>query len=310
LGDLAKPSQDCAPTLLVTELWGLGDLALAVPFMRAASLTARVTLLAKPHAADLIARFAPGVEHVPFTAPWTPFRGKYRLLGWPWRSMAGIARTLRKRHFDAGVTARPDPRDHAVLAACGASLRYGFPHAGSGLLLNRPLRPPASPHRADHWAALALALGIQIEAPRAAPRNGRKIIIHAGAGQPTRLWPRERYDALALTLGRAGWEPEILDDSFVGVGRLIDALDSADRFIGNDSGPGHIAALLGVPTFTLFGPQIPAAFAPRHPRSRWIEGAPCPYKPCSDYCRFEEARCLTSIEAASATDQITQWLSA
>ncbi len=94
----------------------------------------------------------------------------------------------------------------------------------------------------------------------------------------------------------------------MGIAALLDKLDSADRFIGNDSGPGHLAALLGVPTFTLFGPQLPELFAPRHPRAEWIEGAACPYKPCSDYCRFAEPRCLLAIDVESVARRVTRWL--
>lgn len=296
--------------MLVTELWGLGDLALAMPFIRAASVTWRVTLVAKPNAAPLLARFAPQVELVPVVAPWTAFRGKYRLLRWPWASLAGTLRVLRGKNFSAGVSARPDPRDHLLLALAGAKERFGFPRKGSGVLLSNPLSPPALPHRSEHWASLASALGITIDPPNAARRDGRRVLIHAGAGQPTRIWPRERFNALAAALGEAGWSSEILDDSFVGIAPLLDKLNSADRFIGNDSGPGHLAALLGVPTFTLFGPQLPELFSPRSPRAEWIEGAPCPYKPCSDYCRFSEPRCLLAIDTESVTQRVLRWLAA
>jgi heptosyltransferase-2 len=105
-----------------------------------------------------------------------------------------------------------------------------------------------------------------------------------------------------------GWQVEILDDSFTGIERLLEKLDSADRFIGNDSGPGHLAALLGVPTFTIFGPQLPELFAPIQERAQWIEGAPCPYKPCSDYCRFPEPRCLFAIEVDAVFERVVTWL--
>ena len=59
------------PKLLIIELWGLGDLAIATPFLRAASDQYTVTLLAKPYAQDLQARLWPGVEVLPFVAPWT-----------------------------------------------------------------------------------------------------------------------------------------------------------------------------------------------------------------------------------------------
>ena len=294
----------------MTELWGLGDLALAVPFLRATAAAGRVVLLAKPHAAPIVARFAPGVELVPLVAPWTAFRGKYRLHRWPWGDLRRALGALWKRNLWAGVSARPDPRDHAILRLSGARRRVGFPRMGSAALLSEPLPRPGNPHRAEHWAGLALALGLSIAQDAPARRSGRRVILHAGAGQPTRLWPRQRFEALAAALRGKGWQTEILDDSFTGVDRLLDKLDSADRFIGNDSGPGHLAALLGVPTFTIFGPQLPELFSPRHPGAGWVEGAPCPYKPCFDNCRFADPRCLLAVQPEAVLERVIPWLEA
>jgi ADP-heptose:LPS heptosyltransferase len=123
-----------------------------------------------------------------------------------------------------------------------------------------------------------------------------------------RIWPRARFEELAAGLRRNGWETEIVDDSLEGVSALIEKLDSADRFIGNDSGPGHIAALLGIPTFTVFGPQLPELFAPRHPKAAWIEGAPCDYKPCWDSCRYPEPNCILGVTAGSVSERVAAWL--
>ncbi len=292
------------------ELWGLGDLALAMPFLRAAGAQASVTLVAQPHAAPLLARFAPGVELQPVRAPWTAFEKKYRLLRWPWRELARVRARLAAQRFDLGVSARADPRDHLLLALARARRRLGFPRAGSRLFLTAPLAPPPRAHRAAHWAALASALGWDLPASSPAPRAGRRIVIHAGAGRPVRLWPRERFDALAAQLRAAGWEVTLLDDTLRDVDGLLAVLATADRFIGNDSGPGHLAALLGVPTFTLFGPQLPELFAPQHPRAAWIEGAPCPYKPCFDACRFSSPHCIREISVAAVWPRLQSWLEA
>jgi ADP-heptose:LPS heptosyltransferase len=307
---LAKTSEDLAGPLLVVELWGLGDLALAMPFLRAASRSRKVTLLAKEHAAPLLERFAPDVEHVTLAAPWTAFRGKYVLHRWPWARLAGAVGALRSRKFTAGVSARSDPRDHALLALSGARNRLGFARQGSGVLLSRSLAPPTDPHRAARWTALAACLGTEIEAPIPATRTGNRVLIHAGAGQPVRLWPRDRYEQLAATLARDGWAPEIIDDTYTGVAELLSKLDSADRFIGNDSGPGHLAALLGVPTFTVFGPQLPELFAPRSTRAAWIEGGPCPFKPCWDSCRYPEPHCILSIGTEAVATRVAAWIKA
>jgi ADP-heptose:LPS heptosyltransferase len=304
----ATPACARRPRLLAIELWGIGDLALAVPFLRTAAARARVTLLAKPHAAPLVARFCPEVELVPFTAPWTAFTGKYALGDWPWLELVGLVRGLRHRRFDAAVTARPDPRDHALLALSGAALRAGFARAGSRALLTDPLGAPADPHRAAHWEALAGHFGWELEPAPPPPRPGRRVVIHPGAARPVREWPRARFEAVARRLAAEGWEVEMLDPDSRDLDGLLGRLDRADRFIGNDSGPGHLAALLGVPTFTVFGPQLPALFAPRHPQAGWVEGGPCPHKPCFDACRFPEPHCILGVDEGTVTARILAWL--
>lgn len=279
-----------------------------MPFLRAASEHARVTLLAKPHAAPLLARFVPRVEHIALTAPWTAFTGKYRLHRWPWAELKRVLRQLRTREFDFAASARRDPRDHAVMRLAGARQRLGFARIGSGALLTQALAPPATPHRAAHWAALASTLGWSIPPAPLRPPLGRRIVIHTGAAQPARIWPKERYAELALRLRAAGWEVEVLDDTLRDLDALLARLATADRFIGNDSGPGHLAALLGVPTFTIFGPQLPELFAPNHPGATWIEGAPCKFKPCSDYCRFPEPYCLLSTSVDQVWSRVASWL--
>jgi heptosyltransferase-2 len=305
---LAKPTPESRPTLLVAELWGLGDLALALPFLRAAASQAEVTLLAKPHAAPLLRRFAPAVALVPLDVPWTRFSGKYRLHRWPWGALGRTVADLRKRRFDLGVSARPDPRDQALLALAGVRRRLGYPRAGSGLLLHNRLPPPGHPHRAARWEGLASALGWTLEPPqdrRAGPV--RRVALHAGAAQAVRRWPQERYDEIARRLAARGLAVDRLPETGT-LDELLDRLAAADAFIGNDSGPGHLAALLGLPTFTIFGPQLPENFAPVHPRAAWIDGAPCPHKPCFDACRFAEPHCLLGVGADEAWRRIEAWL--
>ena len=100
----------------------------------------------------------------------------------------------------------------------------------------------------------------------------------------------------------------MLDDQSGRLEDLLQTLTTADRFIGNDSGPGHLAALLGVPTFSIFGAQLPEYFHPLHPQAAWIEGAPCPYKPCNDYCHFPEPHCILSLTTDETWTRLSAWL--
>ena len=105
------------------------------------------------------------------------------------------------------------------------------------------------------------------------------VVIHPGAGSPAKCWPLERFvdlgrrfraegRAVRFVIGeteRERW-PAGQVDGLRGVGevvepanylQLLDALQPASLFVGNDSGPGHLAGMIGVPTFSIFGPTDP-----------------------------------------------------
>lgn len=301
------------PKLLVVELWGMGDLVIATPFLQAASQKYAVTLLAKPYASDLQQRFWPEVRVVPFIAPWTAFRHKYRLWRWPWRELVRL-RHLRKQRFEIGLSARWDPRDHLLLLLLRTRRRLGFPRLKSQHFLTELLpQPEPTAHRYENWRVLAKSLALDLpsreQLPQAQHRERGCVLVHTGAGQPVRVWPLERYAQLIARLRLEGYEVQVACDpdqrnwwNEAGenhivtpqtVSELLVLIEQAGAFIGNDSGPCHLAAFRGVPTFTLFGPQLSEWFAPMHPAAEWLEGKPCPYKPCSDYCRFPVPYCMT-----------------
>jgi len=317
------------PKLLIVELWGLGDLTIATPFLRAASERYEVTLLAKPFAQDLQVRFWPRARVVTFVAPWTAFKGKYRLVRWPWRELYCLLRKLAAERFDWGLSARWDPRDHMLLALAGVKRRLGFPRMRSQVFLTHPFtKPDPGGHRYEYWRALGRALDLTLP-PREAilfppQRNQGVVLMHSGAGQPVRVWPLERYRNLvsrlrqknyrvlvACDLDQRQWWLEAGEAEVAAphtVAELFGLLDQAGAFIGNDSGPGHLAAFCGVPTFTLFGPQLPEWFSPLHPEAVCVEGRACPYKPCSDYCRFPVPHCIAGLGEGEVWEKADEFL--
>jgi len=56
--------------------------------------------------------------------------------------------------------------------------------------------------------------------------------------------------------------------------QLAQVLAAADLWLGNDAGPGHLAALLGTPTVSLFGPTSPAVWRPLSARGVVLRGDP------------------------------------
>jgi heptosyltransferase-2 len=161
-------------------------------------------------------------------------------------------------------------------------------HAADHLL--EPLRrrglPVADPLPRFHLrpAERGFALTCWQEHRLAAPL----VLIHPGSGGRRKCWPLARFLELARRLGRQGLavllvhgpaEPDLgaqlrgaphLALCPPGLLELAGLLESAALFVGNDSGPGHLAAALGTPALSLFGPTDPRVWRPLHPRARVI----------------------------------------
>ena len=126
--------------------------------------------------------------------------------------------------------------------------------------LDWQLRPVRNRYQA--WAELAGVTFAQLEQSyrrRQAngPRNGR-VVIHIGAGRRCRQYPH--FAALAALLRQRGFEPVLLAGPgdplpagarCVSGAELVQALRDAEWVIANDSGPMHLAALLGCRTVAL-----------------------------------------------------------
>ncbi len=68
----------------------------------------------------------------------------------------------------------------------------------------------------------------------------------------------------------------------------------ADLLVTNDSGPAHFAALTGIDVITLFGPETPAVFGVRGPRSHIIHaGLPC--SPCVNAANNRLSACTNNL---------------
>lgn len=121
------------------------------------------------------------------------------------------------------------------------------------------------------------------------------IVIHPGSGSHRKNWPVDRFVDLAVVLQAAGRpvrfvlgeaERDRFDTRELGQLRscadceepstltaLLDTLLNASAYVGNDSGPSHLAGIVGVPSVVLFG-RDPTAWRPLGPRVQVIRGEP------------------------------------
>lgn len=117
--------------------------------------------------------------------------------------------------------------------------------------------------------------------------QGGFVILNPGAGWGAKQWPVERYAELARELGNHGMrslinhgpgEEELaahVEQNSNGhaaaanfnISQLMAITRKASLFVGGDTGPMHLAALLNVPVVALFGPTYPGRNGPYGTRS-------------------------------------------
>ena len=126
--------------------------------------------------------------------------------------------------------------------------------------------------------------------------RNRLMVIHPGAGKPPNRWPVAQFAQTALrlqneyqssvvaTIGPMDEEAHRDLQSILGetiqyvvnwdLRRLASLLFHVDLVISNDTGIMHVAASVGAPLVSIFGPTNPLQWAPMGPRSRYIQCDP------------------------------------
>lgn len=195
------------------------------------------------------------------------------------------------------------PQSARITMASMARRRAGFAHFRPAFAYN--LRIPRAQeilgeertvHTAEHVASAMFWLGVpKQEIPRAslytagpAPERSPRAVIHPFASAPGKAWPAERFAALAAWLrDEKGLQVTVVgaeSDDFAPFkafetlrGADLDVLKRTLRratvFVGNDSGPAHMAAAFGLKVTVLFGASDPVIWAPWRTESEVIVSA-------------------------------------
>ncbi|HUA63211.1 MAG TPA: glycosyltransferase family 9 protein [Verrucomicrobiae bacterium] len=153
-------------------------------------------------------------------------------------------------------------------------------------------------HTAEHLASAMFWLGApRVEIPRAKLAAGRKTaemslgaagtsaratnsrayaVIHAAAAAPEKAWRADGFVAVGRHLKESGLDPVVIgtvgDDltpfaefrtvAGAPLSEIKILLSSASLFVGNDSGPAHMAAAFGLPVVVIFGKSDPRIWGP------------------------------------------------
>ncbi|HEU5431641.1 MAG TPA: glycosyltransferase family 9 protein, partial [Thermomicrobiales bacterium] len=302
--------------IAVFRALALGDLLCATPALRALRLRfpqAEIALIGLPWSAALGARLDSIDRVVPFP-------------GWPGvreapfdtDRLAALLAETRAEPFDLAIQMHGSGEiSNGFVAALGARRTLGYRlgdddrltdslpwHDGEHETLRwlrlvgaigaaTPCSTPEFPlHAADHAEAATLLGTLPLG-------TGPIVALHAGAADPARRWPSERFarlgDELAARFGarliltgsaaerplaaavRAAVGTPALDlTGRTSLGGFAAMLARADLLVTNDTGASHLAAATRTPSVVLFGPTRPDRWAPLNTRLHRVVDAQTP----------------------------------
>jgi ADP-heptose:LPS heptosyltransferase len=218
-----------------------------------------------------------------------------------------------------------------LAAGTRCAVRIGFNFKGRGRYFNLPLEIPAEAQMRDVYARVLGPLGIAFEpsplpsfipAEPAAEWNRHAIAVHPGAHHPTQRWPAEYFadligrirggGELCVVLG-APSEGELVTDIVKRAGpgataaitrnvlELAATIRASEVVICNNSGPLHLAGLLGVPTVSFMGPTLKHRWMPSGRYDVVLRRDDLPCIGCNRAtCRIRTHACMKEITPEQA----------
>jgi ADP-heptose:LPS heptosyltransferase len=195
---------------------------------------------------------------------------------------------LRRTRPDLCLNFHGGRRSAWMTALSGARYRAGFKHFRHRFAYNvhvpraqEILKVDRTVHTAEHLASAIFYLGAPVtEIPRArltaTEKGATAAVIHPVAATPAKTWRADGFLEVARRLRASRSNVVVIggpgDDlspfqefptlSGVPLSEIKNLLASASIFVGNDSGPAHMAAAFGVPSVVIFGASNPAIWGP------------------------------------------------
>jgi len=294
--------------ILFITLSNIGDAILTTPTLEALHLKFPKAII------DIVgdARSRILFKHCPYLGQ---FYEKNKQLGW--LGTLSLLKKIRQTHYDLAVDLRSDGLLYFIVA--------------HKKIFKRSNQSTLTLHSVEkHFCAIKNIVNHKIPAPRIwlsdEERSEAIKIIHRyksknilaiglGANSSRKIWPvpnfleltkeLKKYFDVILLLGNQqdaerssefikAYSGEVIDCA--GNYNLLETsalLEKSKFFVGNDSGLGHIASAVGIPSFTVFGVGEPNRYRP------WGEDALWYQDPTFD---------ISTIKGAHIAAKITQWI--
>ena len=230
-------------------------------------------------------------------------------------SMLATGKRIGAKQFQSswlyhGLMPQPDPAVHTVESTMAAFHWMGIRHE----------KPPALRYEVHSSEALRIREKLA----------GRPyVVIHPASVMATKRWEAERFGKVARSVAQRNFRVVMVagpgEESFagraareingalimlgLGIPELAELIRGARLYIGNDSGPMHLAAAVGTPTIAVWGSSDSRRWHPWSVDHRVVQN-PFECNPCPGYrCLVADSPlCIESVTVAQVNAAVEEML--
>lgn len=340
-----------AKRILVIRYRFIGDTILTVPFLRnlrQACPDAVIDVLVGPQSGTVLENCPYVNELIVFDT--TRFH-KYDSGQGKAKNYWHYAFMLRKRKYDCVFVLKRSLSSAFLSWFTGAPLRIGYATEGRNFLLSHPVKWRKDVHEVESLFDILNSAGVEVsnrelEAWVSAQElervqslvpelkeSGMKVLIHAAAAHPDKMYPAENWleilkalnEKFAATFYFSGAERdvklnnELIADSGVrGVntaGRLtlresMAVYSMMQLALCVDSGPAHLCAASGTPTVAIFGPTDPNRWRPYGEKHKSVYDKSIECLACAEKRTLTRHDCLIKLDSQKVVEAVLSSLAA
>lgn len=338
-----------ADKILVIRYRFLGDTILSVPFLRNlrnAYPNSQIDVMVGPQSGEVL-KGCPYVDNF-IVYDTTRFHKYDKGKGKP-KTFFHYLKAIRKTKYDLVFVLKRSLTAHLLAYFSGAKSRVGYEMPGREFFLTHKVPFDENIHEIDSCLNVARKAGIPIDdnkmeawisdtenanIEKKIPQlkdSDRKILIHAAAAHPDKIYPSSKWIELIKILKQkfnltpyftgAPQDRELYEElselsgvKSVNMAGELNIRESMalyshmDLALCVDSGPAHLASAVGVPTYTVFGPTDPVRWAPQGANSRAIYDNSLECRPCHYNKTCQNRECLTNLEPDAIIEIMTDQL--
>ncbi|MEI8349187.1 MAG: glycosyltransferase family 9 protein [Candidatus Omnitrophota bacterium] len=280
--------------ILVVRVDHIGDFVCTLPVFENLKLNfpqSKISVLINSSSVSL-AKLSPHIDEIISVNPFWMQRGNKRL---SFREIFKVIRELREQNFDLGFDMRGDFFSIALMFLGRVRYRVGYAVTGGGFLLGKNVLYTKNINTVERNFNLLRNIGVPIKKSSIelkfsdedknivmcmlqdlSLKEQKSVILHPFAGTKAKQWSVSKFQELIDQLRKANFNIFVIGtktdtEHYDGVcdvrgrfalSQLAFFIKHVGFFIGLDSGPANIAAVLDVPTIVICsGTNIP---------ERWI----------------------------------------